>query len=112
MDPIERSSSARRRRQDARSSSGAGWTRTNRRGSREAPRLRQGYGGQGALMKVALVTRAVYPLHGYGGLERHVYDLARALAERDVEVTLITQPPSAGREWTPDAIHPSVRAAF
>ena len=49
-------------------------------------------------MKVALVTRAVYPLHGYGGLERHVYDLARALAERDVEVTLITQPPTQGRE--------------
>ena len=31
-------------------------------------------------MKVALVARSVFPLHGYGGLERHVYDLARALA--------------------------------
>ena len=30
-------------------------------------------------MKVALVARSVFPLHGYGGLERHVYDLARAL---------------------------------
>ena len=63
-------------------------------------------------MKVALVTRAVLPLHGYGGLERHVYDLARALVERDVEVTLITQPPVAGQEWSADAIDPAVRAEF
>jgi glycogen(starch) synthase len=63
-------------------------------------------------MKVALVSRSVFPLHGYGGLERHVYDLARALAERHVEVTLITQPPSGGREWSPESIHPSVRAEF
>lgn len=63
-------------------------------------------------MKVALVARAVFPLHGYGGLERHVYDLARALAERDVEVTLITQPPAAGQEWSPGSIDPAVRAEF
>ena len=63
-------------------------------------------------MKVALVARSVFPLHGYGGLERHVYDLARALAERDVEVTLITQPPAAGQEWSPASIDPAVRAEF
>ena len=63
-------------------------------------------------MKVALVARSVYPLHGYGGLERHVYDLARALGERNVEVTLITPPPSDGREWDPSSIHPGVRAEF
>ena len=63
-------------------------------------------------MKVALVARSVFPLHGYGGLERHVYDLARALVERQVEVTLITQPPSAGQEWSPASIDPSVRAEF
>jgi glycogen synthase len=62
-------------------------------------------------MKVALVARAVYPLHGYGGLERHVYDLARALIERDVTVTLIAPPPS-GRDWDASAIHPSLRAEF
>ena len=44
-------------------------------------------------MRVALVARSVFPLHGYGGLERHVHDLARALSARDVEVTLITRPP-------------------
>ena len=63
-------------------------------------------------MKVALVARSVFPLHGYGGLERHVYDLARALAERDIEVTLVTQPPAEGQEWTPASIDPSVRAEF
>src|SRR5262249_26780037 len=64
------------------------------------------------MMKVAVVARAVYPLHGYGGLERHVYDLARALVERDVAVTLITPPPADGGEWDPSAIHPNVRAEF
>jgi glycosyltransferase involved in cell wall biosynthesis len=63
-------------------------------------------------MKVAVLARSVYPLHGYGGLERHVYDLARALCERNVEVTLVTPPPSDGREWDPSSIHPGVRAEF
>jgi glycosyltransferase involved in cell wall biosynthesis len=54
----------------------------------------------------------VFPLHGFGGLERHVYDLARALAERNVEVTLITRPPSGERRWSADAIHPAIRALF
>lgn len=63
-------------------------------------------------MKVALVARAVFPLHGYGGLERHVYDLARALAERGADVTLITRPPAAGQEWSPSSIDPAVRAEF
>jgi glycogen(starch) synthase len=63
-------------------------------------------------MKVALVARSVFPLHGHGGLERHVYDLSRALADRDVEVTLITRPPTDDREWTPASIHPAVNAEF
>ncbi len=63
-------------------------------------------------MKVALVARSVFPLHGYGGLERHVYDLARALVARDVEVTLITQPPTGGHVWSPSSIDPAVRAEF
>jgi glycosyltransferase involved in cell wall biosynthesis len=63
-------------------------------------------------MKVALLSRAVFPLHGYGGLERHVYDLARALAQRGVEVTLITPPPKEGHEWSPVSIDPAVTAEF
>jgi glycosyltransferase involved in cell wall biosynthesis len=62
-------------------------------------------------MRVALLTRAVFPLHGYGGLERHVYDLARALIDRGVEVTLITPPPSSP-DLTMSAIHPALGGEF
>ena len=58
-------------------------------------------------MKVAVVARSVFPLHGYGGLERHVYDLVRALGERDVDVTLITREPAEDHRAT--VIHPRVR---
>jgi glycogen(starch) synthase len=63
-------------------------------------------------MKVVVVARSVFPLHGYGGLERHVYDLTRALVERDLDVTLITRPPSDGHQWTPTSIHPALKAEF
>lgn len=49
-------------------------------------------------LRVAITARSVFPLHGLGGLERSVYDLARHLAARDVEVTLITKPPSVANE--------------
>lgn len=52
-------------------------------------------------LRVAVVARAVWSLHGYGGLERSVRDLVRHLAALDVDVTLITPPPSA-----PDADRP------
>ena len=45
-------------------------------------------------LRVAIVARAVAPLHGVGGLERSVFDLARALAGRGLRVTLVTRPPS------------------
>ena len=44
-------------------------------------------------LRVAVTARAVYPLHGLGGLERSVHDLVRHLARNGVEVTVITQPP-------------------
>ena len=47
--------------------------------------------------RVAVVARSVYPLHRYGGLERHVYDLVRCLLERGVRVTLITPPAAPDR---------------
>jgi glycogen(starch) synthase len=49
-------------------------------------------------IRVALVTRSVFPLHGHGGLERHVYDLARYLANAGIELTLITRPATAVAE--------------
>jgi glycogen synthase len=61
-------------------------------------------------LRVAVVARSVYPLHGVGGLERSVYDLVRHLAHEGVDVTLITRKPSPGQRGTP--IHPDVRTVF
>jgi glycosyltransferase involved in cell wall biosynthesis len=47
-------------------------------------------------MKVALVSRAVFPLHGYGGLERHVAALEKYLRLEGCDVTLYTTPPVSG----------------
>jgi glycosyltransferase involved in cell wall biosynthesis len=54
-------------------------------------------------LRVAILARVVYPLHGYGGLQRHTYDLVSGLLDRGVEVTLITQPPQARRPNDPEA---------
>ena len=48
-------------------------------------------------LRVAVVARAVHLLHGYGGLERHVYDLVRHLTRCGARVTLITKPPDGNR---------------
>lgn len=53
-------------------------------------------------LRVAVVSRAVMPLHGDGGLERSVHDLVRHLAARGVEVTLITPPGRVQRESVAD----------
>lgn len=47
-----------------------------------------------ARLAVAVIARAVMPLHGIGGLERSVHDLVRHLAARNVDVTLIVPPPT------------------
>jgi glycogen(starch) synthase len=44
-------------------------------------------------LRVAIVSRAVYPLHGLGGLERSVHDLVKFLEGSSVVVTVITRPP-------------------
>jgi glycosyltransferase involved in cell wall biosynthesis len=56
----------------------------------------------------------VFPLHGFGGLERHVYDLARALADRGLGVTLITPPSADGGDAASAgaAIHPAINVQF
>jgi glycosyltransferase involved in cell wall biosynthesis len=41
-----------------------------------------------------------------------VYDLARALIERDVRVTLITRPPPGDAHWDASAIHPELGIQF
>lgn len=46
-------------------------------------------------MRVALLSRGAHPLHGPGGMERAVHNLALQLNERGVETLLFTRP--AGR---------------
>ena len=61
--------------------------------------------------RVAIVARSVFPLHGHGGLERHVYDLTRYLADAGLAVTLITRPPlrpAGGARPHAAAIHPRI----
>jgi glycogen(starch) synthase len=61
-------------------------------------------------LRVAVVARAVMPLHGIGGLERSVRDLVRHLARLGVDVTLITPPPSVQRDLGPDPFgSPNIR---
>lgn len=42
-------------------------------------------------IRVAMLARAVWPLHGYGGIERHIYHLTTHLAKRGLDVTLFVQ---------------------
>jgi glycosyltransferase involved in cell wall biosynthesis len=42
-------------------------------------------------LRLAIIARSVAPLHGIGGLERHVGDLVRHMIEREIDVTLITR---------------------
>ena len=57
-------------------------------------------------LRVAVIARSVRPLHGRGGLEQSVYDLVRHLSARNVQVTLITPPPTA-TAVSPDPFGPS-----
>lgn len=50
-------------------------------------------------MHIAIISRAVFGLHGYGGLERHVLELARHLTRAGVRVTVITMPPTRDAQW-------------
>ena len=40
-----------------------------------------------------MLARVVFPLHGFGGIERHVFHLVTHLARLGVRVTLYVQPP-------------------
>jgi len=43
-------------------------------------------------MKVAVLSRVAYPLHGVGGFERHVGSMVRHLVRKGIDVTLYTAP--------------------
>lgn len=44
-------------------------------------------------LRVAMLARVVFPLHGFGGIERHVFHLTTHLARLGVRVTLYVQTP-------------------
>lgn len=46
-----------------------------------------------SLIRVAMLARVVFPLHGFGGIERHVFHLVTHLGRIGVDVTLYVQPP-------------------
>ncbi len=51
-------------------------------------------------MRVAMLARVVFPLHGFGGIERHVFHLVTHLARLGVRVTLYVQPPTEDERRT------------
>ena len=50
-------------------------------------------------LRVAVLTRAVTPLHGVGGLERSTFDLVRQLLARGVRIELFTRPATSREAW-------------
>lgn len=44
-------------------------------------------------IRVAMLARVVFPLHGFGGIERHVFHLVTHLTRLGVGVRLYVQPP-------------------
>jgi glycogen synthase len=63
-------------------------------------------------VRVAVLARAVFPIHGYGGLERSVYDLIRALLDRQIGVTLITPTPADPGAFDGAVIHRALEVEF
>lgn len=44
-------------------------------------------------MELILVSRAIYPLHGYGGMERHCHDWILAMAQNGCKIHVLTMTP-------------------
>ena len=60
-------------------------------------------------IRIAMLARVVYPLHGFGGIERHVFHLVTHLARLGVHVTLYVQPPTAAQYQTDDGTYTEVQ---
>jgi glycosyltransferase involved in cell wall biosynthesis len=51
-------------------------------------------------IRVAMLARVVFPIHGYGGIERHVFHLVTHLTKLGAAVTLYVQTAPDGRPTT------------
>ena len=60
------------------------------------------------MIRVAVVARSIFPLHGVGGLERHVYDLVQYLSNAGVDVTLVTRPESSKAAMRTASLDPRI----
>ena len=68
-------------------------------------------------MRIAVLVRSMYPLHGVGGLERHTFDLVRYHLADGLAVWLVTRPgePRDARArdaWQALERHPGFSASF
>jgi glycogen synthase len=52
-------------------------------------------------LRVAMLARVVFPIHGFGGIERHVFHLTTHLARLGVHVSLYVQRPPGAQEPGP-----------
>jgi glycosyltransferase involved in cell wall biosynthesis len=59
-------------------------------------------------LRVAMLARVVYPLHGFGGIERHVFHLVTHLARLGVAVRLYVQPATRQPGLADDAPAPTL----
>jgi glycosyltransferase involved in cell wall biosynthesis len=60
-------------------------------------------------IRVAVVARSTFPLHGLGGLERHVFDLVQYLSNAGADVTLITRPPVPDAARRGESLDPRIK---
>jgi glycogen synthase len=60
-------------------------------------------------IRVAVVARSTHPLHGRGGLERHVFDLVQYLSNAGADVTLVTRPRLAAHAAHEDTLDPRIK---
>lgn len=59
-------------------------------------------------MDVAIIARSVYPLHGHGGAEKHVYHVATGLAELGVDVHLFCLAADADADAYAELAHDNI----
>ena len=56
-------------------------------------------------MNLVIVSRAIYPLHGFGGMERHCHDWILTMAELGCTINVITMPPDHEFSGFPTSVH-------